>query len=349
MIGYGCSMGGFSNSTVGGVGTLIRSWIQSFGFVSGNTGWRISRNGNAEFNQGTFRGPVIVTGSNGVLFYSGTPALGNLVGSVSPSGGTDPFGNVYPAGYMFTNGSLEILMSVETYLGSLIPDIRMATGDSHESVNWHVGAGVVGGGTLNGFITSNLVGPATSHNNDGCFLTLASGAFDGSSDAQGNLSYAGNVITGANSRAYVQWGSSGVQLEGVNALIGVVPGTGTGPSNPPSFESWHGLAYANGWADFGGAFQTGRYRKEPIGPAGIVKLDGMCKPGTYTNGTAIAVLPAGYRPLASHRIVCQADSGVTGANMYELEFNTVGAITLESIQGAAPGFIELTNVSFPLD
>jgi hypothetical protein len=55
-------MSGFSNAIVGGIGTLIRTYVQSLGFVTGVTGWRISRNGDAEFNSGTFRGPVLIGG-----------------------------------------------------------------------------------------------------------------------------------------------------------------------------------------------------------------------------------------------------------------------------------------------
>lgn len=48
----------FNNSILAGT-TLVRDEIQSEGFVSGSTGWRISRNGNAEFNNITSRGSFI--------------------------------------------------------------------------------------------------------------------------------------------------------------------------------------------------------------------------------------------------------------------------------------------------
>jgi len=50
---------GFGNDVVGGVGQLVRKFIQSIGFVSGSTGWRISRNGDAEFDNGVFRGEIV--------------------------------------------------------------------------------------------------------------------------------------------------------------------------------------------------------------------------------------------------------------------------------------------------
>lgn len=49
----------FTNAILAGV-TLVRDAIQSEGFVTGVTGWRISRDGNAEFNDVTIRGEVEV-------------------------------------------------------------------------------------------------------------------------------------------------------------------------------------------------------------------------------------------------------------------------------------------------
>lgn len=45
----------FSNSIVGGT-TLVRTAINSEGFVAGSTGWKIERDGDAEFNNITVRG-----------------------------------------------------------------------------------------------------------------------------------------------------------------------------------------------------------------------------------------------------------------------------------------------------
>lgn len=50
----------FNNDIAGGNGTLVRNWIQSANFVAGTTGWRISKDGSAEFNNGTFRGSIEV-------------------------------------------------------------------------------------------------------------------------------------------------------------------------------------------------------------------------------------------------------------------------------------------------
>lgn len=78
----------FSNPIVGAE-TLIREAMQSEGFQSGVQGWRIERNGNAEFNdllvRGSFRNGIppaqrieILQGTNSIDFYTG------LVDDITP-------------------------------------------------------------------------------------------------------------------------------------------------------------------------------------------------------------------------------------------------------------------------
>lgn len=93
---------GFNNSILAGQGTLIRQMIESPNFVSGVSGWIIRKDGSAEFNnlniRGTFNGTNYTINNNGAFFYSGTPAAGNLIQSLTNSTGTDLFGNAYLAG-----------------------------------------------------------------------------------------------------------------------------------------------------------------------------------------------------------------------------------------------------------
>ena len=50
----------FNNPITGAQGTLVRPAIKSANFVSGSAGWSINTDGTAEFNEGVFRGPVII-------------------------------------------------------------------------------------------------------------------------------------------------------------------------------------------------------------------------------------------------------------------------------------------------
>lgn len=95
-------MSGFANSIIGGATKLIRAAIRSPNYVPATTGWTINKDGSAEFNsltlRGTFDGTSFVINNSGAFFYSGTPALGNLIASIAPVSGTDSLGNHYVAG-----------------------------------------------------------------------------------------------------------------------------------------------------------------------------------------------------------------------------------------------------------
>jgi hypothetical protein len=60
-----------------GDGSIIYPALKSPNFVAGVSGWRITRNGDAEFNGGTFRGGVDITGSDGsrVIIQGSIPGI----------------------------------------------------------------------------------------------------------------------------------------------------------------------------------------------------------------------------------------------------------------------------------
>lgn len=64
-------MAGFKNSILGGAETLIRSAIKSFNYVAGVAGWRIARDGTAEFANATIRGTVIADNGHIVIDNNG--------------------------------------------------------------------------------------------------------------------------------------------------------------------------------------------------------------------------------------------------------------------------------------
>lgn len=112
------------NPVVGGVGALIRAFIRSPNFVAGSSGWTINKDGSAEFNnltvRGTFAGTNFIINASGAFFYSGTPANGNLILSISPAGGTDAFGNTYLAGFTAYQGTVYAqLLAAELLTGSM--------------------------------------------------------------------------------------------------------------------------------------------------------------------------------------------------------------------------------------
>jgi len=66
----------FTNDIAGGQGSLVRNWLQSANFVTGVSGWQIRKDGNVEFNNGTFRGSIT----------SGNPAGNHIIINNTVSG-----------------------------------------------------------------------------------------------------------------------------------------------------------------------------------------------------------------------------------------------------------------------
>lgn len=84
-------------------GNLIINGVHSANYVAGSAGWSINRDGSAEYNNIVIRNGTVVSGL--ALYYSGPPALGNLIESVSATAGVDAFGNTYLAGVVsYNNG-----------------------------------------------------------------------------------------------------------------------------------------------------------------------------------------------------------------------------------------------------
>jgi hypothetical protein len=97
---------GFQHAIAGGQGKLVIAQLQSPNFkLSPLTGWAVLKNGEAYFADvivsGSFEGNDFLVTSVGMFFYSGTPALGNLILSVVPGTSTvsDPYGNTAQPGF----------------------------------------------------------------------------------------------------------------------------------------------------------------------------------------------------------------------------------------------------------
>lgn len=79
-------------------GNLIGSWAATAGTDSFGHAYPAGLNITVGSISGsTFNGPNLLINNAGAFYYSGTPAAGNLVASIAPTGGNDPFGNPYHA------------------------------------------------------------------------------------------------------------------------------------------------------------------------------------------------------------------------------------------------------------
>lgn len=318
-------------------GTVLRiPALQSPNFAAGSTGWIIRGDGTAEFNGATFRGTVIVQGNQAILFYSGVPAAGNLVASISPVAGTDGFGNAYPSGYVIFNGSE--LIKVQSAGGPFAtPAVTFDTGAGNSGAP---GApGVIYAINIFGNDLLSVSGPKSStdtqHSN--VTMTLSSGEIS-TANANGKLSF--NSDSGGID--FVKWDQTGF-----NITAGSIKAPTPGSSNPPTVESWHNLALTAAFQQLAG-FGVPRYQKESIN-GGRTRLSGVLQlVGNQVAGTLIATLPTGYRP--TNTIPLLTGNNLSGASgqLESIYIHSDGTITLGEA-GSNGNYVELNGQSFELD
>lgn len=89
----------FVYSPTPGPGNLIGSWAAQAGTDPYGNAYPQGLNVAVGTITGTtFKGTNFIINSSGLFFYSGTPALGNLIAVIAPASGVDSFGNAYSAG-----------------------------------------------------------------------------------------------------------------------------------------------------------------------------------------------------------------------------------------------------------
>lgn len=123
---------GFNNPVANAGGTLIKTLLKSINYVAGLAGWQIAKNGNAEFNNGSFRGIIKVIAANGseididaaninpqVIFYSPDKTVDSFINAPNfglpnvadlglNSGRYTPADGVVRRGRLFFNDSSDI-------------------------------------------------------------------------------------------------------------------------------------------------------------------------------------------------------------------------------------------------
>lgn len=197
---------GWGNPVVGAV-ALRRPAIQSPNFVHNSTGWAINVDGSAEFQNatikgtitaGTFNGTDFILNANGLFLYSGTPAAGNLIASITSTAGVpDPFGN----------GGLEGFTHYDSLGGNFL-----ATSIQSAGLEWFRAASLAGPWTA----TAKLTIPFTGSTNIISTVSgvQAAGTFISSINSLGSV-FTGNLTTDTTNRVQIdsngkiQWGPGG--------------------------------------------------------------------------------------------------------------------------------------------
>ena len=267
-------MTGFQHSIAGGQGSLIVNSFQSPDFISGVQGWQVTKNGDVEFNSGTFRGTVtggefkgnnFIINANGQFFYSGIPASGNLLISIAGSNTSDPFGTAVGQGI--------------SVIGSSGSQINIEDNGS-EAIITLAGSGLTSSTNSAQIITEALqagvanersalaISSGKENNRDDAALQLFSQSADGTIAANAIIEFGGTVVLT-------------VTKSEIDTSIDIIR------------DSWHSITLDIGWTVSG---QAPQYRTLPDGN---VQVRGSATHSGVTVDTSINSanpLTAAYRP-----------------------------------------------------
>jgi len=315
---------GFSNPIIGGGGALIYPLIKSPGYVPGVSGWAIFKNGNVEFNSGTFRGTVAAgsfTGADflinatGAFFYSGIPAFGNLIASIASAAGTDTFGNAYLAG-MVTYGP-----------GPSISQMTASQLKMGPASSFALGGAVTAAGLFQIFSPRETSGD-----------TLASLSLDSAvSSGTGNPLASINAATAITAGGLAVTGGTSTDTLAVSSAMTATGGTASSPTLITT-DTWHSLALANGWT--GQCF----YRLQGTGRVelwvGILSATATA----FQFGT----MPAAYIPASAVYIAAGATANVAANIAPYVEIDTSGNITMNGLHAFSAAGTWLAGGTYPL-
>lgn len=192
-------MTSFRHDISGGQGNLIRDSFQSPDFIAGVRGWQVKKNGDVEFNSGTFRGVVnggefkgtdFDVNPDGIFFYSDTPALGNLLVSITRAAGNDPYGNNYIPGITVYGPSGAFVILEDN--GAEAAIVLVGAGLVHSTTPTQIFGNAVFPGAANEL--SELILTSGKENNlDDAALQLFSERADGSAAAAAKIEFGGTI------------------------------------------------------------------------------------------------------------------------------------------------------------
>lgn len=315
---------------------------------------------------------VVAYGTNGeVLVYSGTPAVGNLVGSWSAAAGNDAAiaggaGNNYPQGLMVGQpGSSQVTLipnssqpfNVTTAIaGVLTAMAQLATGDTSQTFPGIVGALELGSGTT---AKQTLVASSPFASSAGAAMLLES-ENDGSTDLAvvtfGTLTSPDastlvfTPLLTLTPYAMIMYSGSGAQVI-VTKTSGSGTITVTGGATAAKAESWGGSGGSGGGGTVGGAGGGGgEYSREPalavgatvayaVGAAGSAGSSGPGAGGAGGNstltGSSVTVTAHGGAGGAANGGA--GGAGGTGSSNTVAEHGGVGGFSSSTFDGGGGG------------
>jgi hypothetical protein len=277
---------------------------------------------------------IRIANNGAILFYSGNPGVGNLVGALSPKSGTDAFGNVYPQGYSLLMGGQQIVMGI--LAGN--PLIYWVTGNSH----------IKNSGAIQAFQQSSgagawdlfqVIGPQSTTNDDMGLIVFSSSSDDGvTSKANLTLQYRDQAL---NFHAYERVDYAGISIV-AGSIAAVTPGTGLSSSNVATGEVWHTATLGSGWGNASG-FLPVEYRKTADG---MIEIQGVASTTNATPAGPIFTLPVGWAPSVRVRTPGVIEQGTPNIAIY-CDIGTGGGVNLTPAP-AATGLNFYFSVRLPV-
>lgn len=316
---WGTPGGGWGNPVVGGAALRIPA-LTSPNFnlanptASPNPSWAILANGLAYFfgvvlAGGTITGPDYIINTAGIFFYSGTPALGNLIGSWTTSAGTDAFGNVYGPGLTIGSPSASTpqIQLIPSAGGPTSPAVLQFTLSPLAFFGNQPNIQAASPGSSGQMIIS---GPGLAAAGFIDFVQDVYSSYVGTTPAARQVNYksiAGALFT------YLNISCFGAQIP-AGTINAVDPTTGTA-AVPAIPEGWHAITLDAGWSTLGGQ-PVPSYRFLADGARTVVELCGAAQFNVNianTNLNGANPLPAVYRPATAPFIA--GAPGAAGVNI----------------------------------
>ena len=340
------------------LGSLVGSWAATAGTDPYGNVYPQGFNGLLGVIEGiTFLGTDFILNSNGLVFYTGTPAANNVAWSLA-SAFTDQFGNsildgfaIYiPTNFPNTWDALNIDVGFSTQAFGEIAFYQSTNNQAGPwSVAWQMILKDAGIELTNvqfsfdvqaffgaGFIAQSAgtaieVDRLTTVTSTPLVKLIGLGTTD---------NMLGFLVSGdTNSRLRVdadgemQWGpgNAGVDTRLFRSAAGVLTCSGiTNEHSSGVAESWQTLAIPSGWSAHGAsAAASFRYKLLAENNMVLLAVDLNTPSSAPANGTVLATLPTGYRPTKTTGHIVLAGTPVTQTPHFDI--NTAGQILAEHI------------------
>lgn len=276
---------------------------------------------NNGWSNQTSRRLVLVVGSaySGIFFYDPAIAFGDLILSIAPNAGTDPYGNSYPQGFAFGfAGASQVVIG--TAGGS--PLIYFPTGNP-DTLNSAAVQTVMPGSGAGRYDQIQVLGAQSTAQNDSVLSTWLGSSQNGAVQPQIQDYYHDPSGT---YHLYRTLDFTGDAIR-AGSIVAVDPTTGTSRANPAQPEAWHAMSLLNSWTNVAGT--SAQYRLLPTGDVQtVLSITG----GTVGSGTPVATLPAGYRPAhTATSVIGVSGAGAAPVATPSFQLDSSGSLTMHNV------------------